>query len=123
MRDVSADQEAICRRFGADYVAASSDAMLGVAAAVGSGLLPLNGLRHPPEHDTCGWYLWAGEELSDAPDFFQPLHLGHLAERCPEVLPYLGLAPGWRFLVADGHEDVWYDASLVAIGPASRPAI
>lgn len=25
----------------------------------------------------------------------------------------LGLAEGWRFLIAPGHEDVWYDASLL----------
>lgn len=24
----------------------------------------------------------------------------------------LGLPPGWRFLLADGYEDVWEDASL-----------
>ncbi|WP_429851321.1 immunity protein Imm33 domain-containing protein [Brevibacillus porteri] len=25
------------------------------------GVLPLNGLRIHPEHDTTGWYIWAGE--------------------------------------------------------------
>ena len=24
-----------------------------------------------------------------------------------------GLPPGWRFLIAPGHEDVWYDGSLL----------
>ncbi len=27
----------------------------------------------------------------------------------PEVLPYLALPPGWRFLIADGYEDGWFD--------------
>lgn len=28
---------------------------------------------------------------------------------------YLALPPGWRFVIgADGYEDVWYDASLLA---------
>jgi hypothetical protein len=89
--------------------------MVGVAAAVGTGLLPLNGLRHPIEGATCGWYIWAGEEPSESSDFFQPLHVEHLSERCAEVLPYLGLAPGWRFLIANGHEDVWYDPSLLEV--------
>ena len=26
---------------------------------------------------------------------------------------FLGLPPGWRFLIADGFEDVWYDAKLL----------
>lgn len=88
---------------------------VGIARAVGSGLQPLNGLRHPEQNGTCGWYLWAGEELSEASDFFEPVHIEHVGERCPEVLPYLGLAPGWRFLIANGHEDVWYDPSLLDV--------
>jgi hypothetical protein len=26
---------------------------------------------------------------------------------------YLGLAPGWRFLIAPGYEDVWFDEILL----------
>jgi hypothetical protein len=40
-----------------------------------------------------------------------------VAEWCPAVLPYLELPPGWRFLIALGHEDVWEDPSLLNIGP------
>ncbi len=31
-----------------------------------------------------------------------------------DVLPYLGLPPGWRFLVAPGYVDVWEDPALLA---------
>lgn len=75
--------------------------------------LPVNGLRHPPVADTCGWYLWTGEEFSDEADFFQPLHVEHLVDRLPAALPYLGLPPGWRFLLAPGYADVWFDPSLL----------
>ena len=27
----------------------------------------------------------------------------------------LGLGPGWRFLIAPGHEDVWFDANLLNV--------
>ena len=47
------------------------------------------------------------------PIFFVPLHVVHLDEWCPEVKKYLGLPPGWRFLIAEGHEDVWFDESLL----------
>ena len=80
-----------------------------------SAAWPLNGLRHPPERGTNGWYLWRGEALSQAEDFFQSLHTEHLADWSPDVLPYLALPPGWRFLLAPGHEDVWYDASLMDV--------
>jgi hypothetical protein len=73
----------------------------------------LNALRHSPEGDTSGWYIWGGERLLDEPEFFKPLHVSHLAEYCPSLLPYIGLAPGWRVVLASGHEDVWYDQSLL----------
>jgi hypothetical protein len=52
---------------------------------------------------------------STADDFFEPLHVSNLAARLPEVVPYLALPPGWRFLLAPGHEEVWYDGSLLKV--------
>jgi hypothetical protein len=78
------------------------------------GQQPINGLRHPPRGDTSGWYVWAGETLSSAADFFQPVHAAHLGELLPAIIHYLGLPPGWRFQVAPGHEDVWFDATLLS---------
>jgi hypothetical protein len=74
---------------------------------------PINGLRHPPTIDTTGWYIWSGEHLSEDPDYFVPLHAAHLIEQQSEIVKYLGLAPGWRFLYAPGQEDVWFDGSLL----------
>lgn len=76
-------------------------------------LVPLNGLRHTRGGGASGWYIWGGTELSEAADFFQPVHVHHLSEQCPAALPYLALPPGFRFLVAPGHEDVWEDPTLV----------
>jgi len=106
-------QHELCRRFGVEPVAASPDLKAGVARNVFGSLCPINGLRHPPEGDTTGWFIWAGEQLSDDPGFFEPVHVGHLAELCPKVVPYLALPPGWRFLIAPGNEDVWEDPSLL----------
>lgn len=105
-------QRKICEHFGVVPMASPPDMKVGLARSVRNGDLPINGLRHPPEADTSGWFIWAGEELSDDPDFFEPTHVGHLAELRPEVVPYLALPPGWRFLITPGHEDVWEDPSL-----------
>jgi hypothetical protein len=107
-----AEQRRVCARFGAPWAESPENLKVGIALNVKSGLRPINGLRHPPQGDTTGWHIWAGEEFSDDPDFFVPLHVKHLAEWCPEVLPYLGLAPGWRFLIDQDYEDVWEDTSL-----------
>ncbi|QSR30892.1 hypothetical protein CFI00_10375 [Nocardioides sp. S5] len=75
---------------------------------------PLHGLRHPPEGDTTGWYVWTGELRQDA-DFFQPWHVAHALERCPELGKLLGRPPGSRFVYAPGHVDVWQDDSLLDV--------
>lgn len=106
--DIASVQEALCRRFGAEPHPTPGDLKVGIAPNVREGLLPINGLRIQPGGDTTGWYIWAGEEMSDDPDFFIPLHAVHLAQWCPAVLPYLLLPPGWHFQVAPGHEDVWF---------------
>jgi hypothetical protein len=50
--------------------------------------------------------------MSKDSDFFVPLHVTHLHEWSSGVLPYLALPPGWRFVIADGYEDVWFDAEV-----------
>jgi hypothetical protein len=116
---ISTEQVEICERFRAAPLPAPANRKLGISREARDGLTPLNGLRHPPRGDTTGWYIWAGEGGPSATqDFFDPLHVAHLAECCPIVLPYLALPPGWRFLVAPSYEDVWYDAALLEISDA-----
>jgi hypothetical protein len=111
--EMSRQQHAVCERYGAAFVPSPPHLKVGIARNVRDGILPINGLRHSQDGDTTGWYIWAGESLSDDPEFFVPLHVDHLEEWCPEVLRFLGLPPGWRFLVAGEYEDVWEDPSLV----------
>ena len=110
---IEISQKKICDKYGVPFCASPSGMKVGIALNVREGLMPINGLRHPPEGDTTGWYIWAGEELSGDPGFFKPLHVEHLPNWCPEVQKYLGLPPGWRFLIAGDYEDVWYDESLL----------
>ncbi|MCP3973653.1 MAG: hypothetical protein GY720_04090 [bacterium] len=104
----------VCESFVVDPEPPAVGTKLGVAANVRSDTVPLHGLRHPPEGDTNGWYLWRGE-YSDDPDFFVPLHFEHVGERAPEAIPYVALPPGWRFLVATDREDIWFDATLLEV--------
>jgi hypothetical protein len=112
--NIAQSQIDTCREYGADYSPPDLDSKLGISDNFFSGELPLNGLRHPPQGDTCGWYLWAGE-LSNATDFFKPLHVSHVVDRDASLARYLGLPPGWRFLLANGQEDVWFDSTLLDI--------
>jgi hypothetical protein len=109
----ASQQKEFAARFGALYVPVDPSERVGIALAT-LALTPLNAVRHPAENGTCGWYIWGGE-MSQADDFFQALCVEHLPERCPEIVPYLGLAPGWGVVLAPDYEDVWYDEKLLAI--------
>lgn len=114
MENIEKIQKKVCSQFGASYMVAEPNKKVGIALKTLTRL-PLNALRHPPEGDTTGWYIGGGEELSDDPNFFQPLHVLHLDERCPEIRKYLGLAPGWRVLLAGDYIDILYDESLLHV--------
>ena len=113
--DLINEQQEVCEKYRAPFVKADLQLKIGISRDFQKDNWPINGLRHPLEGDTTGWYIWSGEEFSDKSDFFVPLHVDHLKEICPSVLKYLGLAPGWRFLYADNYEDVWEDNSLLLI--------
>ena len=110
------EQKELCLKYGADFLISPLHHKIGISLNVKQGIMPVNGLRHPASGDTSGWYIWSGEEFSEDPQFFQPLHIEHINYWCPIILKYLGLAPGWRFLIAnDGYEDVWKDDSLLNV--------
>jgi hypothetical protein len=106
--------QSVCEWAGVEPSAPRPLSKIGIA--LGSlGKSPVHGLRHPPEGDTNGWYIWCGE-YSDAADFFSPLHVEHISEYLPAVVEYLELPPGYRFLIdGAGYEDVWFDASVLEV--------
>jgi len=108
------EQKKLSQKYGSPFCESPSLLKVGISKNIKDGLWPINGMRHPLVGDTTGWYIWAGE-FSTEDDFFIPLHVEHLTELCPIVLKYLGLAPGWRFLVTENYEDVWEDNSLLYI--------
>ena len=112
---IELEQSDLCKKYGVPHCPSPSNLKVGIALNVRDGIDPINGLRHPLEGDTTGWYIWAGEEFSDDADFFKPLHAGHLSEWCPEIQKFLALPPCWRFLKAGNYEDVWYDESLLEV--------
>ena len=58
------EQKELCAKFGVKFVASHSLLKVGISRNVKDGIMPINGLRHSPEGDTSGWYIWAGVEFS-----------------------------------------------------------
>ena len=113
-RDWTAAQLHTCNKYKVAFLKADQNSKLGIAVNT-LGRLPVNGLRHPPNENMSGWFIWCGTESSDDSEFFAPLHVAHLEQKCPEVLEFLGLPAGYRFLLAGDHVDVWFDAKLLAV--------
>lgn len=106
-------QKAVCERFGAEFHPPFEKTISGVSVDCFNNTYPFNGMRCVPGPGENGWYFWCGEELGQGDDFFQPMHVFHVADARPEIAKFLALPPGWRFLVAMDYEDVWFDASLL----------
>jgi len=74
----------------------------------------IHGLRHNPESNSNGWFIWTGE-YSEKEDFFKPICFEHLSTYLKiDLIQYLELPPGFRFLIdGNNYEDVWFDKKLL----------
>ncbi len=103
-------QKIICKKYNSNFTPIDEKLFIGVSSNL--ELEPLNGLRHPKHEKMIGWYIWSGE-WSDEDDFFKPLCMEHLIKLKPEIIKYLGLDVGFRFLTdKKGYEDVWLDENI-----------
>jgi hypothetical protein len=106
-------QQELCKSLHVAHILTEPYQIIGLADDL--TLIPLNGLRHPIKGDTAGWYIWTGE-YNEADDFFKPVHAYHLLSTKPEIIKYLGLPVGYRFLIDnEGYEDVWFDETLLNV--------
>ena len=107
-------QAELCNRYCLQPDIPDDTDKLGIALGT-LNQMPLNGLRHPPELGTCGWYIWGGDSMPTADDAFVPLHVDHLDDYCPLAVRFLGLPAGWRFLTDGENIDVWEDSTLLEV--------
>ncbi len=110
--EIEKKQKELCKKLNLPWIESPNNFKVGISKNTRDGLIPINGLRHPPKGNTAGWYIWSGEEFSTSLDFWEVIHVSHLNEFCPLILKYLGLPPGWRFLTDGKYEDVWEDVTL-----------
>ena len=107
------NQKDICKKYNSKWRPINKKWIIGVYKNLEKD--PINGLRHPSENVTAVWFIWTGE-YQETNDFFQPMCAEHLLEKRPEIIKYLGLEVGFRFLTdKKGYEDIWYDEKLKEI--------
>ncbi|TXF77668.1 hypothetical protein [Chryseobacterium sp.] len=103
-------QKKICEKYNSIWKPINKKLKIGISDNLNDS--PINGLRHSQEKGTTGWFIWSGE-YSENNDFFKPICAEHLLQIRPEIIKYLGLEIGFRFLVDNkGYEDVWKDENI-----------
>ena len=116
--DIFADnkttQKAICLKYGAQFTPTDLDLFIAISDNADGKTYPIHGLRLPQEGHRSGWFIWAGDDFSDDADFFKLIHGKHLEERCPEVMQFLGLPQGFRFVIDDeGNMKAHFDPEVI----------
>jgi hypothetical protein len=107
------EQKKICKEYDSLWNPIDKNLKVGISTDLNSE--PLNGLRHNSENGTTGWFIWSGE-YDEREDFFKPICAEHLLEKKPEVIKYLALDVGFRFLIGkENYEDVWFDKKISEI--------
>lgn len=103
-------QKKICEKYNSLWKPINNKFKIGISDNWNEN--PINGLRHSQQKGTTGWFIWSGE-YSENDDFFKPICAEHLLQIRPEIIKYLGLEIGFRFLVDNkGYEDVWKDENI-----------
>jgi hypothetical protein len=104
--ELIAEQKLLCEEFGSAYKVVSGDDVVAVAVQT-LDKDPLVGIRKLPDTEGVSWYIYGGE-LAEGFDTFETMTVRELQDILPDVLPYLALDIGYRFMIdGDDYEDVW----------------
>jgi hypothetical protein len=105
-------QDEFCRRHDVPVTRPADEQYVGIDPR---GLLPaapvLYGARHPQVADDDTGWCFTTDAYEDDPQLVK-VHVGHLPDVCPAVLPFLALPIGWYFDTASGAAA--FDGSLAS---------
>lgn len=106
LQELIAEQKLLCEEVGSAYVEVTGDDVVAVAVHT-LKQDPIVGIRKKPETaENISWYIYGGEPSSE--ETFEIMTVRELQDIAPEVLPYLALETGFRFMIdTDDYEDVW----------------
>ncbi|MFW1755285.1 immunity protein Imm33 domain-containing protein [Acinetobacter wanghuae] len=107
LQELIAEQKLLCEEVGSAYVEVSGDDVVAVAVKT-LDQDPIVGIRKKPEtEENISWFIYGGEQVSNEDDF-ETMTVRELQDIIPDVLPYLALEQGFRFMIdGDDYEDVW----------------
>ena len=108
LEELIAEQKLLCEEFDSAYVKVNPDDEVAIAIQT-LDKDPIVGIRKKPEAGSkVAWYIYGGELAEGEENLFEIVSVTKLLEIFPDVLPYLALEEGFRFMIdQDEYEDVW----------------
>lgn len=107
LQELIAEQKLLCEEVESAYIEVKGDDVVAVAVQT-LNQDPIVGIRKVPETaENVSWYIYGGE-LPEGEAVFETMTIKKLQDILPDVLPYLALDIGYRFMIdGDDYEDVW----------------
>lgn len=107
LQELIAEQKLLCEEVESAYIEVKGDDVVAIAVQT-LDQEPIVGIRKPAETpENISWYIYGGE-LPEGDAVFETISIKKLQDILPEVLPYLALDVGYRFMIdGDDYEDVW----------------
>jgi len=106
LQDFVEEQKLVCEEFDSRYIKVNETDLVAIAKQTLTKE-PIVGLRKKADAENVSWFIYGGE-LEEGDDFFDVISVKELEDVFPDVIPYLALEEGFRFMIdADEYEDVW----------------
>ena len=108
MQEFIEEQKLLCEEFDSAYIKVNADDEVAIAIKTLDQEL-IVGIRKKVEAGSkVAWYIYGGELEDGEENLFEIVTITQLLEIFPDVLPYLALEEGFRFMIdQDDYEDVW----------------
>ncbi|WP_374990765.1 immunity protein Imm33 domain-containing protein [Acinetobacter rudis] len=108
MHEFIEEQKLLCEEFDSAYIQVKADDEVAIAVQT-LNREPIVGIRKRIETGSkVAWYIYGGELDDSEENLFEIVTITQLLEIFPDVMPYLALEEGFRFMIdQDDYEDVW----------------
>lgn len=108
---IELEQRKCCEHFDAEFTSIEDTQMVAISEGIYEGVVPVEGVRYPSPNHMSGWW-HTTDDYDGNIDSIKTVHFSHIIEKRPELAIYMGLPNGYRFLLGNKEESVWFDEKV-----------
>jgi hypothetical protein len=115
IHDTYPEQKETCEQHKVSPVPPYPDQMIVVSDGVLEGD-PVEGVRYPSPDHMSGWWLTTSKYNGNS-DSLKTEHAYHVYEKRPDLIKFLALPHGYRFMENKEKHDIWFDEKAAVQKP------